>query len=247
MADVYEDDKEDDDGACERTRSESIVEFVPETSELDPFEKLSSLESKSQYNSESSNAMLRCIILAGFSPQIIRVCKVPVARKNVIGKGGRDKNKESTVVEMRQADGTEILIDRTSITHRDVGRLFSSDQDKYARFCGKREAFLTYYKKQSTGGKIYLHDCTMVPPIGVLLFSATGGFTGDLLISKSRKKVEIGGWIRFHIQELHVVLLKQLHAAVECLLKDRVEDPSMDVSGRKELLVKVVETLLDQD
>ena len=66
-------------------------------------------------------------------------------------------------------------------------------------------------------------------------------------ISKSRKKVEIGGWIRFYIQELHVVLLKQLHTAVECLLKDRIEDPSMDVSGRKELLVRVVETLLDQD
>ena len=193
----------------------------------------------------SSNAMLRCIILAGLSPQVVRVCRVPVARKKEAYRRGKERYAEGTIIEMKQADGTEVFIDRASITHRCVGHLLGPDQDQHAHFCGKREAFLTYYKKQSNGGKIYLHDCTVVPPIGVLLFSATGGFTGDLVISKSRKKVEIGGWIRFNIQELHIVLLKQLHAAVNRLLKDRVKDPKMDVSSRKELLVRVVETLLD--
>ena len=72
------------------------------------------------------------------------------------------------------------------------------------------------------------------------------GFTGDIVISKTRRKVQIGGWIRFHIQELHVVLLKRLQEEVESLLRVRVENPRLDVRGRQELLVRVVEILLEQ-
>ena len=232
------------------------VDDVTIEKKLQPEKKLLSTIPDDTETCSSSNAMLRCILLAGLSPQVARVCQVPVVKgKKEKSKGGKgliikqgSSREESNVLEIRQADGAEVSIDRASITHKHVGHLLGPNQDQHARFCGKREAFLTYYKKQSTAaGKIYLHDCTMVPPIGVLLFSTTHGFAGDIVISKSRTKVEIGGWIRFNIQELHVVLLKQLHSAVERLLKDKVESPSLDLTTRKELLVKVVETLLDPD
>ena len=134
--------------------------------------------------------------------------------------------------------------------------------------------------------KIFLHDCTAVHPVAVLLFASSAAGTdtdadtdtdstfessvnteqlvhreldqnqdvseeGDLgalghenldavgkdaeqvsscyssrpphlVISKSRTKVLIGGWIRFRIDELHSVLLRRLQTAITRLLRDKV-------------------------
>ena len=204
----------------------------------------------------ASNAVVRCVVYSGLAPQLVRICRIieddsgSSKKGKGKGKGKRGRHKGNSVGKEKlcvfQSDGREVFIDRSSLTHRLIPSLMGD------RYCGVNEAFVTYHKKMgkargitTTGSgnaenRIYIEDCSAIDPVGVLLFSCAGAIT----LSKTRKKVEINGWIRFRISELHAVLLKRLQAEVWALLRLRVEEPLRDIRQRQALLLRVVELLL---
>jgi hypothetical protein len=201
----------------------------------------------------ASNAVVRCVIYSGLAPQIARICRISEDDVSPGKKARRQKGKaKGRNLEAKdkicifQSDGREVFIDRSSLAHRLVSVLMG---DKYT---GLREAFVTFHRRMakssgtisaSAGGaesKIYIEDCTLISPIVILLFSSAGSIT----LSKTRKKVEIYSWVRFHMSELHAVLLKRLQSEVWTLLRLHVEEPHRDIRPRQALLLRVVETLL---
>lgn len=242
---VLEEDDESDDGDCAldaSTQSQSYPSLLSSAPS-------SAAESVPEVT--ASNAVVRCIVYSGLAPQMARICRISeddvspgMKVKRQKGKGRKSEVKEKICI--FQSDGREIFIDRSSLTHRLISALMGD------RYNGLKEAFLTFHKRmakssstisassENSESKIYVDDCTLISPIAILLFSSAGSIT----LSKTRKKVEIYGWVRFHISELHAVLLKRLQSEVWTLLRLRVEEPHRDIRPRQALLLRVVETLL---
>jgi hypothetical protein len=148
-------------------------------------------------------------------------------KRNSSGAGGAG-TRDSDGLVILQASGQPASLHPSSLCSRSLSVLMD----------GTREAFLCYHKRVATS-KVFIHDCSVVHPVGVVLFGS------DLVISKSRRRLTVGGWINIRIEELHAVLLKRLQAELEALLTSKVEAPNLDTSSRQNLFIRVLLALLD--
>lgn len=87
--------------------------------------------------------------------------------------------------------------------------------------------------------KLFLFDGTVVPHAAVLLFS-----NSDIVWSKGRDRVTVGGWIEMKITELHCILYRRLQREIEDLLRSKVEDPAVDITARQRNLTYIVQLLV---
>jgi hypothetical protein len=87
----------------------------------------------------------------------------------------------------------------------------------------RSSAYVVFHKlMQST--RLYLHDCTAVPPLAVILFGPSVQIQFHKSKSDCRVYVGSGGWIEIpHISELHAVVLKKVHALIESVLVSKLQ------------------------
>ena len=122
-----------------------------------------------------STELLRCVLCAALGRQVVKAC--------LIGAPGKAVKGASDVVKCYQSDGREVLIHPSSLTCKHVRSLLGNvgdGDDGHAppvpnpRNKGQREAFIVFHKKVQSGTgveKIYIHDATHVPALGMLLFA----------------------------------------------------------------------------
>jgi len=122
-----------------------------------------------------STELLRCVLCAALGRQVVKAC--------LVGAPGKAAKGTSDVVKCYQSDGREVLIHPSSLTCKHVrsllGNVGNGDDGRAPpvpnpRNKGQREAFIVFHKKVLSGTgveKIYIHDATHVPALGMLLFA----------------------------------------------------------------------------
>lgn len=88
--------------------------------------------------------------------------------------------------------------------------------------------------------KIYVHDCSSVPPVALVLFG------GDLELNRGRDRVLIGGGQQMKMNEVHAVLMKQIQLEIEAILTVMTEAVPADTRKRQSALITTLQALLSQ-
>ena len=89
----------------------------------------------------------------------------------------------------------------------------------------KRTQGYIVYHRCLKSSRVFLHDCTAIPPLAVLLFG------GNIVINRSRDTITVGHHVLMRMSELHAVLCKRIHAEFENVLQMRLQiDNSMQDS-----------------
>lgn len=198
-----------------------------------------------------SYGALRCALFAGLYPQVVKAGRFQEAAK---GQQRRKRSRELLPVRMLQADGVEVAVHPSSLTVKFVQYLLEGGQQGSQQGCTK-DAFVAYHKKQATS-RVFLHDCTVVPHVAILLFAGElrvsrkpkghGGSKSSYSDKSCRKDclVTVAGWIQFRMSELHAALYRRLQQEIEDLLRRKAEDPCCDVTGRQAVVVAVLTALV---
>jgi len=107
---------------------------------------------------------------------------------------------------------------------RDAGRVFlhpSSVNFGCARF---EQPWLVYSEAVQTQ-RVYIRECTMVPPYALLLFG------GDVDVRHEQGALTVDGWAAFEAPARVAVLVRELRAGVDRLLSAKVADPGLHIAG----------------
>ena len=89
--------------------------------------------------------------------------------------------------------------------------------------------------------RTFLRDCTVVSPMALLLFG------GELQVVHEEGYVLIDGWIRIRAAAPTAVLVKQLRAAINALLQQKIGRPEMDLTAAGGALVETLVKLLSDE
>ncbi len=76
--------------------------------------------------------------------------------------------------------------------------------------------------------QLFIRDCSPVTPYAMLLFG------GEVAVQHAAGTITIGGgqWIRFRAAAKVGVLVKQLRQALDVLLTEKIEQPTLDIMSR---------------
>ena len=77
---------------------------------------------------------------------------------------------------------------------------------------------MVYFQKVKTS-RVFIRDCTMVPPYAMLLFR------GQLEVQHTRNKIVIDGWMYFDAPARVAVLIQELRRNLICCLEGRSSTP----------------------
>ena len=127
--------------------------------------------------------MLKAVLVAGLAPRV-------AAMAAGAAPGARPA--------WLDGDGQAVAIHPSSVNHPLAA----------ARF---RHPFLVYLERVKTA-RVFLRDCTVVPPAALLLFG------GPLAVLHEAGQVVVGGWLRVGAAAQVAVLVKRLRDAVDGLL-----------------------------
>lgn len=142
---------------------------------------ISADESEDNYNQHATNGLIvSSAMCAGLYPRIAHLHVKKLSKKT--GKRGGiaiDDNKN------------EMFLHPASVNFKSVPSMLEDSHDVWL-----------LYHKQLLSTKLYLHDCTVVSPLSIVLFG------GELQVAKGRKKILVDRWITFKMHEAHMVLFK---------------------------------------
>jgi ATP-dependent RNA helicase DHX36 len=179
---------------------------------------------------ETDYAIVRCVLCAGLTPQVARVCRYD----DKTNRSGKGKGRQDLLpIKIIQSDRTEVFIHPMSVAAKQkLGSLLeAADGSKL------KESYLVYHTKVSST-KLYLYDVTCIP-IGALLL-----FAGDIFISRQRERIIVDGWIHLKMSELHAVLYKRLQAEIDSMLVVKIENTSSDISQQQKIIHDILIELL---
>ena len=179
---------------------------------------------------ETDYAIVRCVLCAGLTPQVVRVCRYD----DKTHRDGKGKGRQDLLpIKIIQADRTEVFIHPMSVAAKQkLGSLLEAEDGSKLK-----ESYLVYHTKVSST-KLYLHDVTSIP-IGALLL-----FAGDIFISRQRERIIVDGWIHLKMSELHAVLYKRLQAEIEAMLVVKIENTASDISKQQQIIHDILTELL---
>jgi ATP-dependent RNA helicase DHX57 len=121
---------------------------------------------------------------------------------------------------------------------REAGRVFLHPSS--INFgCGAFESPWLVYSEAVHTAKVYIRECTMVPPYALLLFG------GDIGVNVQKGTLSLDGWAEFEAPPKVAVLVRELRAGVDRLLASKVENPAMDLS--QSAAVKALLALISSD
>lgn len=174
-------------------------------------------------NVHSDNmALVKAIILSGLYPNVIKV-KMPDAKFDKMIAGAVERETVTKEIRMFTKDDGRVFLHPSSI-------LFQANQYQVP--------FLVYFSKLETS-KIFVHDATMVPMYGLLLFG------GQVQVDHLGRGLEIGdGFIKLRAFARIGVLVNQLKKLLEALLQAKIANPDLSVSESPvvETMIKLVTT-----
>lgn len=84
--------------------------------------------------------------------------------------------------------------------------------------------WMVYFQKVKTS-RVFIRDCTMVPPYAMLLFG------GQLEVQHTRNKIVMDGWMYFDAPARVAVLIQELRRELDLLLGRKIEHPEIDISS----------------
>ncbi|KAG9322329.1 hypothetical protein KVV02_001550 [Mortierella alpina] len=176
-----------------------------------------------QDNANSDNmALVKAIILSGLYPNVIKI-KMPDAKFDKMIAGAVERETVTKEIRMFTKDDGRVFLHPSSI-------LFQSNQYQVP--------FLVYFSKLETT-KIFVHDATMVPMYGLLLFG------GAVHVDHLGRGLEIGdGFIKLRAFARIGVLVNQLKKLLDAVLQAKISNPDLNVSESPvvETMVKLVST-----
>ncbi|KAG0258984.1 hypothetical protein BG011_002879 [Mortierella polycephala] len=179
--------------------------------------------SSEQDNCNSDNmALVKAIILSGLYPNVIKI-KMPDAKFDKMIAGAVERETVTKEIRMFTKDDGRVFLHPSSI-------LFQSNQYQVP--------FLVYFSKLETS-KIFVHDATMVPMYGLLLFG------GHVQVDHLGRGLEIGdGFIKLRAFARIGVLVNQLKKLLDAILQAKVSNPDLNVSESPvvETMIKLVTT-----
>ena len=121
---------------------------------------------------------------------------------------------------------------------REAGRVFLHPSS--INFgCGAFESPWLVYSEAVHTAKVYIRECTMVPPYALLLFG------GDIGVNVQKGTLSLDDWAEFEAPPKVAVLVRELRAGVDRLLASKVENPAMDLS--QSAAVKALLALISSD
>ncbi|KAF9359069.1 hypothetical protein BGX26_000246 [Mortierella sp. AD094] len=176
-----------------------------------------------QDNINSDNmALIKAIILSGLYPNVIKV-KMPDAKFDKMIAGAVERETVTKEIRMFTKDDGRVFLHPTSI-------LFQTNQYQVP--------FLVYFSKLETS-KIFVHDATMVPMYGLLLFG------GQVHVDHLGRGLEIGdGFVKLRAFARIGVLVNQLKKLLDAVLQAKISNPDLNVSESPvvETMIKLVST-----
>ncbi|KAG0044434.1 hypothetical protein BGZ83_010342 [Gryganskiella cystojenkinii] len=179
--------------------------------------------SSEQDNVNSDNmALVKAIILSGLYPNVIKI-KMPDAKFDKMIAGAVERETVTKEIRMFTKDDGRVFLHPSSI-------LFQSNQFQVP--------YLVYFSKLETS-KIFVHDATMVPMYGLLLFG------GQVQVDHLGRGLEIGdGFIKMRAFARIGVLVNQLKKLLDSILQAKISNPDLNVSESPvvETMIKLVST-----
>ncbi|KAI1296281.1 hypothetical protein EDD11_007419 [Mortierella claussenii] len=179
--------------------------------------------SSPQDNVHSDNmALVKAIILSGLYPNVIKI-KMPDAKFDKMIAGAVERETVTKEIRLFTKDDGRVFLHPSSI-------LFQSNSYQVP--------FLVYFSKLETS-KIFVHDATMVPMYGLLLFG------GQVQVDHLGRGLEIGdGFIKLRAFARIGVLVNQLKKLLDAVLQAKISNPDLNVSESPvvETMVKLVTT-----
>ncbi|KAI8603081.1 P-loop containing nucleoside triphosphate hydrolase protein [Dissophora ornata] len=174
-------------------------------------------------NVNSDNmALVKAIILSGLYPNVIKI-KMPDAKFDKMIAGAVERETVTKEIRLFTKDDGRVFLHPSSI-------LFQTNQYQVP--------FLVYFSKLETT-KIFVHDATMVPMYGLLLFG------GQVQVDHLGRGLEIGdGFIKLRAFARIGVLVNQLKKLLDAVLQAKVSNPDLNVSESPvvETMIKLVST-----
>ncbi|KAG0367740.1 P-loop containing nucleoside triphosphate hydrolase protein [Gamsiella multidivaricata] len=176
-----------------------------------------------QENVHSDNmALIKAIVLSGLYPNVIKI-KMPDAKFDRMIAGTVERETVTKEIRMFTKDDGRVFLHPSSI-------LFQTNQYQVP--------FLVYFSKLETS-KIFVHDATMVPMYGLLLFG------GQVQVDHLGRGLEIGdGFIKLRAFARIGVLVNQLRKLLDAVLQAKISNPDLNVSENSvvETMIKLVST-----
>ncbi|KAF9106961.1 hypothetical protein BGX27_008936, partial [Mortierella sp. AM989] len=176
-----------------------------------------------QDNINSDNmALAKAIILSGLYPNLIKI-KMPDAKFDKMIAGAVERETVTKEIRMFTKDDGRVFLHPSSI-------LFQTNQYQVP--------FLVYFSKLETS-KIFVHDATMIPMYGLLLFG------GQVHVDHLGRGLEIGdGFIKLRAFARIGVLVNQLRKLLDAVLQAKISNPDLNVSESPvvETMIKLVST-----
>jgi HrpA-like RNA helicase len=205
-------------------------------------------ESANDFTSLKSTNVLRAALCAGMYPNIIHIRKppkvyyemnggnfekTPTAKelkfycrkgsaeeggKNVGGGGGSGGGGGggragggggAVATEGRSYDNERVFLHPASVNFKEGGFV---------------SPWMVYFQKVKTS-RVFIRDCTMVPPYAMLLFG------GQLEVQHTRNKIVMDGWMYFDAPARVAVLIQELRRELDLLLGRKIEHPEIDISS----------------
>nr|OQO26497.1 hypothetical protein B0A51_08085 [Rachicladosporium sp. CCFEE 5018] len=176
-------------------------------------------------NAQSTNyALLRALIAASFSPQILRI-DFPNTKYAASSSGSVALEPESRTLKFFSEESGRVFIHPSST-------LFTTQTFP------NNAAYLAYFTKLSTS-KIFVRELTPVGVYALLMFG------GPVEIDALGRGLVVDGWVRLRGWARIGVLVGRLRGMLDGVLARRVENPEGDESG--EGVVGVVRKLVELD
>jgi len=100
--------------------------------------------------------------------------------------------------------------------------------------------FLIFHEKVKTSD-IFLRDATMVSPYCLLLFG------GRIFLEEKKSMIKVDNWIKFKMDAQAANMIKTFRAAMDNLLRMKMNKPGSAVAGMAESTVQGIMKLLDSE
>ena len=203
----------------------AVVVVENEDEEEEEEEKKPAWESA---NRHSKNVrLLKACLVAGLYPNVARV-------ESAGNRGGRSNNIISgsnqpppKLKYLAEDTGKEALI-----------QIHPSSINAKAKQFPTR--WLVYHERVQTAS-IFMRDCTSVTPYQLLLFG------GKIDVQHSAGTIRMDGWATFEANARIGVLLKEIRAALDGLLREKIENPDVEENARGETIVATILQLLNSE
>lgn len=181
--------------------------------------------SSNDFTSLKSTNVLRAAICAGMYPNVLFIRKPPKTYYEMNG-GNFERTPDAKELKFycQTSSSSSEANDEKSNSNLIKERVFLHPSSVNFREGGFSSPWMVYFQKVKTS-KVFIRDCTMVPPYAMLLFG------GQLEVQHQRNKIVVDDWMYFDAPARVAVLIQELRRELDLLLGRKIVNPSINISA----------------